>query len=683
MCGIAGLLTTEAFEAAGGGFTCASDSASQLLETMVGRVLHRGPDGRGAATMNAGSSTIGLGHTRLSIIDLSDAAAQPMTDPRNGNRIVFNGEIYNYRELRARLSGERWKTCSDTEVILRAYARWGRRCIEHLRGMFAFALWDAGRRELFIARDRLGIKPLFYYEGDGVFLFASELRPILATGLVPRLIDRTALWEYMAYQAVPAPRTMIEGVRALLPGHWMTIDRDGRIETARYWDLLDNACLEARSESLGHNRQRVRELLEDAVSLHLVSDVPVAAFLSGGIDSSAIVALSREAGYTPKTFSVVFDEKDYDEARYAREIAARFKTDHTELTVTNRALLDSLPSALDAMDHPTGDGINTYVVSRAVAASGIKVALSGLGGDEFFAGYPSFALLGGQSQYWKAFGKMPAALKSFAAKSIEGLMKGSIASSKAASAIQSDWSVEAIYPRLRQVLSDRQRVELANNGSKVKRPAPVDCYTGHLRSAFAGAPWAGPLTKISYAEARTYMHDVLLADTDQMSMSNSLEVRVPFLDHKLVEYLMGIPDSIKRPNGIPKRLLVESLHGLLPGHIVRRPKRGFTLPFDLWMRGELRDFCERRLDPERVSARGLLNANGVQQLWQGFLEGRRDVSWSRVWVLVALEEWLDRNDISTTVGAALCGRPDSLARQQAPAGLEPTAITEIKPLVAQ
>ncbi|HEY0386199.1 MAG TPA: asparagine synthase (glutamine-hydrolyzing), partial [Pyrinomonadaceae bacterium] len=408
MCGIAGILAYQ--ERTGvSDRESAKAKLSAPLARMVESLLHRGPDDNGAEVFQAASVSVALGHLRLSILDLSAAGHQPMRDAHTGNWITFNGEIYNFREIRERLDSDpnNWRSESDTEVILRAYERWGRDCLLHLRGMFAFALWDEQRQELFIARDRLGIKPLYYFNGGGHFLFSSEVRALLASQLVPRKLDAIALWEYLGYQSVPAPRTLIENVRALRPGCWMTVDAAGEVNEKSYWDLLDNASHEAQAATIGESRRRVRELLEESIALHLVSDVPVGAFLSGGIDSSAIVALVREAGQQPRTFSVVFDERAYDENVYARQIASRFQTEHTEVHLTDEALLKQLPSALAAMDQPTGDGINSYVVSRAVRSTGIKVALSGLGGDEFFAGYPSFKRLPNMMKYMRFWQSAP------------------------------------------------------------------------------------------------------------------------------------------------------------------------------------------------------------------------------------------------------------------------------------
>lgn len=612
---------------------------------------------------------VGFANTRLAIVDISSAGHQPMHDPATGNWVSYNGEVYNHQELREELrqidprliracgragirsdnsarSPQEWKSRTDTEVVLNAYATWGIECLERLRGMFAFAIWDDRRQHLLLARDRLGIKPLYYYVGDGFFLFASEVRTLLASGLISRRLDPTGLWQYLAYQSVPAPGTLVEGVRMLLPGSWLTVDAAGSITEGRYWDLLDSAAPDALAASPRESQRRLRELLHEAVALHLVSDVPLAAFLSGGIDSSAVVALMREVGDTvPRTFSVVFEESDYDEGRYAQRVASLFHTEHTEIGLSERDLLDQLPGALTAMDQPTGDGVNTYVISRAVRAAGIKVALSGLGGDEFFAGYPSFARLGRAAAFLRVWGRAPDNLRAVAGKALRTLGGSSVRVAKLAALMESDGTLASLFPLMRQVLSSAQRRAILTKPWVASADACADPYVHLLQEAFENSDASGLVSRISYAEARTYMHDVLLRDTDQMSMAHGLEVRVPLLDHKLVQWQMGLPDLRKRHNGTPKRLLVESLDGLLPDEIVYRRKQGFTLPFDPWMRGALKGFCEQRLGPGGLADRGIFRPEGLATLWESFLTGQRSTSWSHLWLLVVLAEWLEQNGV--------------------------------------
>lgn len=634
MCGIAGL-----FKAHNNGFDLAGVAALTLPY-----LNHRGPDDRGLMVVS--EDRCAFVHTRLSILDLSPAGHQPMSTPDGRYWITFNGEIYNFRELRQGLldQGEQLASHSDTEIILKLYARHGADCLPQLRGMFAFAIWDGVRQELFVVRDRMGIKPVYYYAADKRFFFASEVRALLATGLVPRRLDAVALSEYLAYQSVPAPRTLIEGVRLLPPGSWLKVDAEGHVTETRYWDALAVAQQVAPEQSYETSKRHVYELLQESVALHLVSDVPVGAFLSGGIDSTALVTLMQEAGQQPHTFSVVFNEHAFDEARYARLVATAVRAEHTEIRLDDQRLLAELPTALQAMDQPTGDGINSYVVSQAVRAAGVKVALSGLGGDELFGGYPSFARLGKLKRYLRLWGNLPAALRHTLGNTTQFLRGPSIAAAKTSALLSSDGQLASVYPLIRQVLSPAQRHLLLTDQFLQRGLSETDPYQPLLNAAFAGSN-AGFISKISYAEARTYMHDVLLRDTDQMSMAHALEVRVPFLDHKLVEYVLGLPDEHKISNGTPKRLLVESLGKLLPPEIVHRPKLGFTLPFDVWMRGEMRGYCEKRLGPERIGSRGIFRPEAVTHLWQRFLERRPDVSWSRLWVLVALEEWLEQNQV--------------------------------------
>ncbi len=639
MCGIAGILHPEA----------EPYRLEQRLLKMRRAINHRGPDDRGDFMTE--DYSVGLAHTRLSIIDLSPAGHQPMSTPDGRYWIVFNGEIYNFLALRQKLEqvGETFVSHSDTEVILKLYARYRTDCVKLLRGMFAFAIWDAQRKELFLTRDRLGIKPLYYYADPDFFVFASEVRAVLASELVKRQVDHIALSEYLTYQSIPAPRTLIEGVKSLLPGWWMTVDSRGQVKAQEYWNLLQNRSEEAGAATKTEACRRVGELLREATELHMVSDVPVGAFLSGGIDSSTIVALMHELGYLPRTFSVVFGESSFDESNFAREIARRYHTNHTEIRLSDQSMLNQLPDALRAQDQPSGDGINTFIVAKAVKEAGITVALSGVGGDEFFVGYPSFRLLAKTTRYLRFINHLPLTMRGLGAHAGRLFGNESIRMTKATTLLSSDGSLAEMYPIVRQVLSPAQQHLLLNERWRELVSQASDPYVDLLQGAYAGKEELDFFARVSYAEGRTYMHDVLLRDTDQMSMAHALEARVPLLDHKLVEYIMGLPDHYKINHGTPKSLLVESLNGLLPQGVVHRQKQGFVLPFAVWMRGSLRKFCEERLRPERAGSRGIFDVAGVQKLWAAFLQGSRSVSWSRLWVLVALEEWLEQNQVSTAI----------------------------------
>ncbi|MGE0704372.1 MAG: asparagine synthase (glutamine-hydrolyzing) [Vicinamibacterales bacterium] len=641
MCGIAGALFFDA---------PSHDQSAAIVQRMSDALAHRGPDGQGVVVCPArerpAAATVAFGHRRLAIIDLTDRAAQPMKSADGSCWLTFNGEIYNFREIRRELErcGRTFVSDSDTEVILHVYQEWGVSGFEKLRGMFAFALWDDERQVLLLVRDRLGIKPLYVARIGRAVLFASELRSILASELVPRRLDPTAVWQYLGYQTVPAPRTLIEGVRLLEPGSLLTVEASGRVQERQYWDLMASASPCEGQVSSETAVRRVRELLDESVNLHLVSDVPVAVFLSGGIDSSAIAALVRDAGRTPLSFSIGFTDLGFDESRFARASAERVGAEHTHLELSEQRLLESLPGALAAMDHPTGDGINSYVVSQAVRQAGVKVALSGLGGDELFGGYPSFARLERARHVLAHWGSAPRAVRGAAAGLVRAI-GSSVAASKVASVLDSDGSLASAWSVTRQLLSPEQRTQLLAP-EWLANADRTDPYVARLTRAFENAPDAELWSQVSYAEARTYMHDVLLRDIDQMSMAHGLEVRVPLLDHRLAEYVIGLPDSCKRLDEGPKPLLVRAMGGELPDEIVHRPKQGFTLPFDPWMRSALRSFCAERLGPRGLGGRGLVRPDAVQQMWTRFLSGDRRTSWSRVWTLVTLDAWLDANSVS-------------------------------------
>ncbi len=623
MCGIAGIAGLKGLEA-----------PAATVKRMTDAIAHRGPDAEGVWQ---GADAV-LGHRRLSIIDLSAAGTQPFHDAEGRFSIVFNGEIYNYRELRSELADHTFRTGTDTEVLLAAWTRWGAQCVERLHGMFAFAVWDAREQELTIVRDRLGIKPVYLYEREGRLLFASELRALLATGLVPRQVDPTALTDYLRYATVHAPATLVKDVRMLLPGHLLRW-KAGRTEEHRYWHLVHQARREAADLPIETVRREVRERLGRAVEKRLVSDVPFGAFLSGGIDSSAVVGLMAQASSAPvHTFSVVFDEERFSEERYARIIARKFNTEHTAIRLKPADMLRYLPEALAAMDHPSVDGPNTWVVSKVTKESGITMALSGLGGDELFAGYDVFSrTLGLLKRNWIT--AVPKPLRAAAGAAYKGARR-TAAATKAAELLKArSFAIEDTYPLSRLTFTNSELrtflrpQELPDNA--------VQAIISHLLHHEHGGTLP-LLSQVSIAELGTYLQNVLLRDTDQMSMAHALEVRVPFLDHELVEFVLGVNDRQKFPD-TPKQLLVDSLGDLLPREVVDRPKMGFTLPWDHWMRHELRSYCEARL--ARLGERSAFNADGVNGLWKRFLANDKRVTWSRVWYLVVLADWLERNGI--------------------------------------
>lgn len=622
MCGIAGIYGLKDVDAAGA-----------RMQKMLDRIAHRGPDAEGMYRQ----SPVLLGHRRLSIIDLNETSNQPFISHDGRYVLVFNGEIYNYRELRAQLRDYPFRTNSDTEVLLAAFATWGIRACQLFNGMYAFAIWDNQSEKLWLVRDRLGIKPLYFARGNSCLVFASEIRSILASGLIAPRLNRAMLTEYLRYQTVHAPNTLVSGIKLLKPGTYLEVS-DNEVKKTRYWFPWQKEHHTTEVETI---RQNVRDLFTRSVERRLVADVPFGAFLSGGIDSSLVVAvMSRSLDRKVDTFNVSFDESEYSEAVFARSIAGKFHCNHHEILLKPSAFLASLPDALASMDHPSGDGPNTWIVSRETKKQGITMALSGLGGDELFGGYEVFRRI----PYIADKGwilSFPKALRSMAGKLLEAAKPG-IASAKTRELLLSDYfDLEHLYPVFRKVLLDHQCKQLLGEdfqpGNNVQRLLrEFEEYP-----AFSALP---VLSRISVAEIYTYMQNVLLRDTDQMSMAHALEVRVPFLDHELVEYVMRVPDFAKFPH-TPKKLLIESFADVLPVEVVNRPKMGFVLPWDHWMREELRAFCEDHL--HRLGKKGVVNDNYLQQLWSDFLANKTNVTWSRIWPVVVLADWIERNGIET------------------------------------
>lgn len=631
MCGIAGFVDWQ------------GKVGAQALATASCSLAHRGPDDSGLQTapMRDGTGCVGLANSRLAILDLSPAGHQPMSDPATRNFIVYNGEVFNFREVRRQLqgSGVQFSSQTDTEVVLKAYAELGERCLDHFRGMFAFAIWDDAAQRLFIARDRLGKKPLYYYEGDGFLLFASEVRALLATGLVPRRISPDTVAQFLTFGSVCDPQTLVEGVKALPPGSYLTW-QSGKVGIHRYWDAARFAGSEQTTHSVhphdeGSIVARLQTLLEEAIHLRMVSDVPVGVFLSGGIDSSALVAvLAGSRREKLNTFSVVFNEGEYSEARYSSLVARRFGTEHHDITLTGKDFLASIPDALAAMDQPSLDGFNTFVISRAVRSTGLKVALNGQGGDELFAGYHTFRLVPRMEKFHSWESRLPSSVRSVLASAVPG-RDSSDHRRKISALVEGNGSLVHPYFLARMIFVPRQQQQLLRQGS-----------TAAVKSAMAGAVASAapldPVNRVSYLELTNYMANTLLRDADCMSMANGLELRMPFLDHHLVEYVLSIPGGLKLDSHTPKHLLVKAMHGLLPDEIVHRPKKGFTLPFERWMRGELQETVQSALEQVGEGPLGeVLDAAVVRQVWKDFVTGK--TSWSRPWSLYVLDRWCRKN----------------------------------------
>ena len=635
MCGIAGY--------------CGPDKrfSEEKLQAMLCAIRHRGPDDSGtfsAQIPGTDGLRLWMGARRLAIQDLSPAGHQPMVDAATGSAIAFNGEIYNFQELKAGLErgGTQFHSRCDTEVALRSWCLQGLDAVGQWRGMFGAAVWDAQAKELWLLRDPWGIKPLYYRcDGEGL-AFCSEIRGLLAVGVAPRELSQRGIEDYLRFGAPQDPVTIINGVYALLPGHALRWSA-GKIEIRRYAAASpaaeDGAQAAARGARAG-DAGNVDPMLREIVRQQLIADVPLVVFLSGGVDSSVVSLLARqEGGPGVHTMAVVFEESGYSERDFARRVAAKIGTEHREVLLTGEQARTKALEAISRMDQPSMDGINTYVVSEAAKRSGFTVALSGLGGDEFFGGYDTFERTGRLRTLQQLARRAPGAAE--VAGRAMGWWKGA-AGGKLSLYLRGGDFWEHPYFMQRTLFFPGQIEELCVRGAGGHaagragvRTAEADRLAEARReSVLQEAEALDPLNQVSLLEARTYMANVLLRDSDQMSMAHSLELRVPLVDPLLAAWLLSVPGERKGFGRARKLWLREAFGPSLPAEVFERKKMGFTLPFSVWLRGPLSEEVGRTLNE---SAGDLWNRDAVRQVWEQFHQGR--VSWSRPWALYVLSRW--------------------------------------------
>jgi asparagine synthase (glutamine-hydrolysing) len=657
MCGICGVVATDDRSA------CEYDLARFVMPMMTA-MWHRGPDEAG----HLDAPGISLGMRRLSIVD-RETSSQPMYNEDRTIAVVTNGEIYNFAALRRELTaeGHHFRSRGDTETIVHAYEQWGDAFLTHLRGMFALAIYDRPRRRLLLARDRLGIKPLYYTRVDGRLVFASEVRALLASGLVRRELSREGLESYLLFGSVSEPATMIEGVRSLLPGHALHVNlKMADAESQPYWTLplmtaptgngASHNYADVRESggngnhaaaTNGHDRggaaQVLRGLLEDSVDVHLVSDEPLGVFLSGGVDSTAIAALASRARAGVRCYTIAFREREFDESEVARRTARSLGVEHEELLVEPREMLDGLDAAVGALDQPSVDGINTYCVSAAVRRAGAKVALSGLGGDELFGGYRTF-------RWMPALGRL-----STAARWTPRFVRHASAHAMTAAGA---WTHRADQTdRLASLWREPDALPHPFFFARtVFGPAEVIALMGPdgLPDGLSERSWRGwnddtvrmasgldGFGAVSCFELRSYMLNTLLRDADAMSMAHSLELRVPLLDHPIVEFVAAQAAAAKERHGAYKPLLVDALGDLLPREVSERPKRGFTFPWEQWMRGPLAPRVSARLRALAPALGPHVDRRQAAAAWTAFQAGRN--GWLRPWSLFVLDDWVRRH----------------------------------------
>ncbi len=637
MCGIAGLIRYE------------RKISLSDIESMHETFPYRGPDDSGNWVHPDG--TIAFGHRRLSILDTSVAGHQPMHDEENGLIIVFNGEVYNYLEIRDELRAKGWtfNTGTDTEVILKAFAQWGHECLHRFNGMFAFAIWQESEKKMFIARDRLGIKPFYYFEDASGFYFASEVKAIVTVLPEKPSINEEYIDAYMSFGYVPGAETMLKGVKRLLPGHYMVkkVHQDKIVAPVKYWDLPFSHTQD-RGEQFYLDEGR--RLIDSAIDLRLRSDVPLGIFLSGGLDSSAVVALLAPRVTTPlKTFSVAYDfGSQFNETVYAQKVAKKFNTDHHEIFVTSKNFLDFIPDFIHLMDEPVTESaaISLYFVSK-LAKEKVTVVLSGEGSDEIFAGYDLYRYMAFLERYFN-----------FGGKKVTGLL------AKAGRALLPEGNKLAKYLSLGSLSFEQRYKGISTYEERYKKGLYLDSFAATCReksnktikrfltNLFEHTQGSDGLGRMLYFDTKTWLVDDLLIKADRMSMAASLELRVPFLDYRLVEFAASMPSKYKIKDGQGKYLLKKMMEGILPQDIIYRKKMGFPTPLKMMFEGDLYGYAQDLLLSQSAETTAYFSRGRVEDILQEHKNKKVDHH-RLIWQLVVLEEWLKNYRSSVHLNGAV------------------------------
>ncbi|NOT10818.1 MAG: asparagine synthase (glutamine-hydrolyzing) [Methylococcaceae bacterium] len=617
MCGIAGFVACEA-----------TQDLPVILRGMTVRIAHRGPDDEGFYETNTrdGRHGVGLGHRRLAIIDLN-TGHQPIGNEDGSIQIVFNGEIYNFEALRNDLiaRGHRFATASDTETIVHAYEEFGEACVEKFRGMFAFAIWDADRERLFLARDRFGKKPLFIAQQNGTLVFASEIKSILAFPGITVDVDHGAVWDYLAYRYVPGPATLFSGIRKLPPGSFAVWEK-GELHEQPYYSPPDQkpwGGLMPPSDPVG----RFLELLDEAVRIRMISDVPFGAFLSGGIDSSAVVGLmARHSSLPVKTFSVGFAEAQYSELGYAAAIARQFETEHHELTISQQHLMDELPALVHFRDAPVAEpsDIPIYLLAKEASRS-VKMVLTGEGSDEFLGGYPKHVY----ERYAAGYRILPGMLRHGLIEPLIHALPYRFRRAKTAIVNLGLEDRKDRLPRWFGALSGKERDELVAFRPVTERQGGVQFDTRAGNSA---------LRNILYFDQTSWLPDNLLERGDRMTMAASIEARMPFMDHELAAYVSSLPDNFRVRGRQTKWILREAMKRLLPAAILKRPKVGFRVPVNEWFRGPMRDYLYDHLTGNDSLTVRYYRRDVLERVLNEHIKGRQNHE-KLLWTLLNLELW--------------------------------------------
>jgi asparagine synthase (glutamine-hydrolysing) len=631
MCGIAGFIDFH------------KKSTKSNIQSMIDPLNHRGPDGDGVSLFKSKNAIIGFGHKRLSIIDLSQAGKQPMA--LNHLHITYNGEIYNYQEIKNELLelGHHFNGESDTEMILHAYTEWGIKAVERFIGMFAIALFDEKKQEVVFIRDRAGVKPLFYYQKNDLILFSSELKSFHEHPEFEKKLDLNAVAAYMQYGNVPTPHCIFKNCGKIKPGHYLKINLENKSQQEiQYWNVYDFYNQPKLNLSFPEAKIQTKELLKSAFNYRMVADVPVGVFLSGGYDSTTVSSLIQaESTARLKTFTIGVPDIGLNEAPYARDIAKHLGTDHTEINCTEQEAIEMIKDLPFFYDEPFADSsaIPTTLVSKA-ARKNVTVALSADGGDEIFGGYNRYDFM---HRYGKTLNSIPKAVR----KILVGAM-GNISSEKIP-VLKNKYNFHNRYEKLKTVLNDPSEKEIMLSLSQQFNDEQMKSV---MKSEFKSLPtmfqskemledFKSPLSYMMAIDFQTYMLDDILQKVDRATMTNSLEGREPMLDHRILEFAAQLPDEYKYQNGIKKRILREINHDYIPKELLDRPKMGFAIPIAKWLKNELRDHVEEYLNEDRIEKQGIFNWEFIAKLKMDFFKGRKEYD-SKLWYFLMFQMWYER-----------------------------------------
>ncbi|MDA8670110.1 asparagine synthase (glutamine-hydrolyzing) [Flavobacteriales bacterium] len=631
MCGIAGFIDFH------------KKSTKSNIQSMIEPLNHRGPDGEGVSLFKSKNAIIGFGHKRLSIIDLSQAGKQPMA--LNHLHITYNGEIYNYQEIKNELLelGHHFNGESDTEMILHAYTEWGIKAVERFIGMFAIALFDEKKQEVVFIRDRAGVKPLFYYQKNDLILFSSELKSFHEHPEFEKKLDLNAVAAYMQYGNVPTPHCIFKNCGKIKPGHYLKMNLENKSQQEiQYWNMYDFYNQPKLNLSFPEAKIQTKELLKSAFNYRMVADVPVGVFLSGGYDSTTVSSLIQaESTARLKTFTIGVPDIGLNEAPYARDIAKHLGTDHTEINCTEQEAIEMIKDLPFFYDEPFADSsaIPTTLVSKA-ARKDVTVALSADGGDEIFGGYNRYDFM---HRYGKTLNSIPKAVR----KILVGAM-GNISSEKIP-VLKDKYNFHNRYEKLKTVLNDPSEKEIMLSLSQQFNDEQMKSV---MKSEFTSLPtmfqskemledFKSPLSYMMAIDFQTYMLDDILQKVDRATMTNSLEGREPMLDHRILEFAAQLPDEYKYQNGIKKRILREITHDYIPKELLDRPKMGFAIPIAKWLKNELRDHVEEYLNEDRIEKQGIFNWEFITKLKMDFYKGRKEYD-TKLWYFLMFQMWYER-----------------------------------------